>query len=144
QLPGELSLQSLEGIQSLTLDALQFGGASEPDAVHLLIDLPPVHVRDDVAGEVQHLLQRPGADVQNQRERAGHALQIPDMAHRRGQLDVAHPLAADLRAGDLDAAAVTDNALELDLLVAAAVALPVLDRTEDPLAEEAIALRLEG
>jgi hypothetical protein len=30
----------------------------------------------------------------------------------RGQLDVAHPLAADLGRGDLDAAALTDDALE--------------------------------
>jgi hypothetical protein len=42
-----------------------------------------------------------------------------------GQLDVAHALAADLRAGDLDAAALADDALEADALVLAAVALPV-------------------
>ena len=61
----------------------------------------------------------------------------------RGQVDVAHPLAADLGAGDLDAAALADDALVTDALVLAAVALPVLGRTEDALAEQAVLLRLE-
>jgi hypothetical protein len=62
----------------------------------------------------------------------------------RGQLDVAHALAADLGAGDLDAAAVADLALVADLLILAAVALPVLGRPEDALAEQAVPLRLQG
>ena len=61
-----------------------------------------------------------------------------------GQLDVAHALAAHLGAGDLDAAAVADLALVADLLVLAAVALPVLGGPEDALAEQAVALGLEG
>src|SRR6185436_12101230 len=69
--------------------------------------------------------------------------EIPDVADRAGQLDVAHPLAADLRAGDLDAALVADDALVADPLVLAAVALPVLGRTEDALVEQAILLGLE-
>src|SRR5204862_5365819 len=64
-------------------------------------------------------------------------------ADRAGQLDVAHPLAADLRARDLDAALVADDALVPDPLVLAAVALPVLRGTEDALVEEAVLLRLE-
>ena len=48
-----------------------------------------------------------------------------------------------LRAGDLDAALVADDALVPDPLVLAAVALPVLRRTEDALVEEAVLLRLE-
>ena len=63
---------------------------------------------------------------------------------RRGQLDVAHPLAADLCPGDLDAAAVADLALVADLLILAAVALPVLRRPEDSFAEQAVPLRLQG
>jgi hypothetical protein len=63
---------------------------------------------------------------------------------RRGQLDVAHALAADLRQRDFDAALVADDALVLHALVLAAQALPVLDRTEDARAEQAVALRLEG
>ena len=61
----------------------------------------------------------------------------------RGQIDVAHALAADLRARDLDAAALAHDALVADALVLAAVALPVLGRTEDALAEEPVLLGLE-
>src|SRR4029450_6919275 len=43
----------------------------------------------------------------------------------------------------LDATALADDALESDALVLAAVALPVLRRTEDLLAEEPVLLRLE-
>ena len=76
--------------------------------------------------------------------RDGRALEVPDVADRAGQLDVPHPLAADLAAGDLDAALVADDPLVPDPLVLAAVALPVLGGTEDALVEEAVLLRLEG
>jgi hypothetical protein len=56
---------------------------------------------------------------------------------------VAHALAAHLLARHLDAAALADDPLVADALVLAAVALPVLRRTEDALAEETVALRLE-
>src|SRR5262249_9362347 len=71
------------------------------------------------------------------------ALEEADVRDRRGQVDVAHPLAADLLARHLDAAALADDALVTDALVLAAVALPVLRRTEDALAEEAVPLGLE-
>src|SRR6202042_644072 len=58
-------------------------------------------------------------------------------------LDVAHPLAAHLRPGNLDAAAVADHALEADPLVLAAVALPVFGWSEDLLAEEPVTFGLE-
>ena len=61
-----------------------------------------------------------------------------------GQLDVAHALPADLGAGDLHAAAVADLALVADLLILAAVTLPVLGGAEDPLAEQAVLLRLQS
>ena len=72
------------------------------------------------------------------------ALEVPDVRDGRGQLDVAHPLTTHLGAGHLDAAALTDDALEADALVLAAVALPVPGRTEDLLAEESVLLGLEG
>src|SRR4029453_5667460 len=71
-------------------------------------------------------------------------LEEPDVGDRCGQLDVAHPLTADLGPGHLDAAGLTDDALEPDPLVLAAVALPVPGGTEDLLAEEAILLRTQG
>src|ERR687893_454847 len=62
------------------------------------------------------------------------------MDDRRGQLDVAHPLAAGGRVRDLHAAAVADHPLVLHPAVLAAGALPVLLRPEDPLAEQAVLL----
>src|SRR5437868_10819259 len=56
---------------------------------------------------------------------------------------MAHPLAADLRDGDLDAALLADDALVLHPLVLAAQALVVLGRTEDARAEQAVTLGLE-
>jgi hypothetical protein len=63
---------------------------------------------------------------------------------RHGELDVPHALAPHLGQRDLHAALVADHAAVADALELAAVALPVLDRTEDPLAEEPVPLRLEG
>jgi hypothetical protein len=65
------------------------------------------------------------------------------VADRGGELDVAHAVAAHLGARDLDAAALAHDALEADTLVLAAVALPVLGRPEDLLAEQAVLLGLE-
>src|SRR2546427_12475327 len=62
------------------------------------------------------------------------------MRHGRGELDVAHALAPDLRARHLDAALVADDPLVADPLVLPAVALPVARRTEDPLVEQAVLL----
>ena len=63
------------------------------------------------------------------------------MGNRGSQFDMTHPLPADGGLGDLDAASVADNALVTDLLVLAAVALPVLRGSEDLLAEEAVLFR---
>ena len=65
------------------------------------------------------------------------------MCHRRGELDMAHALAAHLGQGDFDTALLTDDAAVLHPLVLAAQALVVLDRAEDAGAEEAVPLRLE-
>ena len=101
-------------------------------------------IGDDIGGEVQHLLQNTGADVQQQTHAGGDALEIPDVADGGGQLDVTHALAAHLGTGDLHAAAVADLSLVADLLILAAVALPVLGGPENALAEQAVALRLQG
>src|SRR5918995_7241512 len=66
------------------------------------------------------------------------------MGNGYGELDVPHALAAHLRQGHLDAAPVADHAAIADALVLPAMALPVLDRTEDALAEQAVLLGLEG
>ncbi len=103
-----------------------------------------VDARDHVRREVNDLLEVLRRQVQQVAQPARDALEVPDVGHRGGELDVAHPLTADLGAGHLDAAALTDDALEPDPLVLAAVALPVPLRTEDLLAEESVLLGLQG
>ena len=98
---------------------------------------------DDRGGEVQDLLELLRSHVEQVADPARHALEEPDVRHGRGQVDVAHALAANLRAGDLDAAPLAHDALVADALVLTAVALPVLGRTEDALAEQAVLLGLE-
>src|SRR5262249_23458574 len=83
-----------------------------------------------------HVEERPDARRQ--------ALQEPDVRDRRREVDVAHPLAADLRLDHLDAALLADDATMAHALVLAAVALVVRRRAEDLLSEEPVALRLEG
>ena len=79
------------------------------------------------------MAMRLGSDFRNQMWATG-----------RGQLDVAHALAAHARQGDLDAALLADDALVLHALVLAAQALVVLGRAEDAGAEQAVTLGLEG
>src|SRR5262249_7777046 len=82
-----------------------------------------------------------GLHVEQGPEAGRHRLEEPDMDDGRGQLDVAHALAAHPAVRDLDAAAVADHALVLHAAVLAAGAFPVLFRPEDALAEEAVLLR---
>jgi len=144
----QLVAAALERVPLLLLGVL--GAGVVPAALSLLVERlerPPagllVDVSDDEEGEVEDALQVPGADVEEDAEARRRALEVPDVADRAGQLDVAHPLATHLGAGDLDAALVADDALVADPLVLPAVALPVLRGTEDALVEEAVLLRLE-
>src|SRR5690606_13275201 len=71
-------------------------------------------------------------------------LHEPDVGDRRGQLYMAHALAAHLLERHFDAALLAHDALVLHALVLAAQAFVVLDRAEDARAEQTVALRLEG
>ncbi len=102
-----------------------------------------VDVGDDVVGEVEDLLEVARGHVKEKAHAARDALEVPDVAHGRGELDVPHPLAANLGAGDLDAALVADDSLVAVSLVLSAVTFPVPRRTEDALAEKTVALRAE-
>ena len=64
------------------------------------------------------------------------------MGYRHNKLDMTCTLTTNLLLGDLYATTVTDNALVADALVFATSTLIVLGRTEDALAEQAIALGL--
>ncbi len=109
-------------------------------AVALLL----VHRGDQVGREVDDLLEVLRSQVEQVAQPGRDALEVPDVGDRGGQLDVAHPLTAHLGTRHLDAAALTDDALEPDPLVLAAVALPVPGGTEDLLAEQTVLLRLQG
>ena len=98
---------------------------------------------DHVGREVDDLLEILRGQIQQVAQPRRDALEVPDVGDGCGQLDVAHPLTTHLGAGDLDAAALADDALEAHALVLAAVALPVASRSEDLLAEQAVLLGLE-
>ena len=69
---------------------------------------------------------------------ARHPARIPDVSHRCGQIDVSHTLPPDRRASYFHSTAVTNDALVADLLILAAVALPVFGWPEDGLAEQTV------
>ena len=68
--------------------------------------------------------------------------EIPDMGNRHNQLDVSCTLAAHFLFGNLHAATVADYTFISNALILSAGALVVLGRTENTLAEQAVALRL--
>src|SRR5690606_29309693 len=103
-----------------------------------------LRVHHDVRLAVEDLLQLLERDVEDVADPARQRLEEPDVGDRRGQRDVAHPLAPDLGLDHLDAALLADHAAVLHALVLAAVALVVLDRPEDLGAEEPVPLWLEG
>ena len=152
---GALGLQTLEVVLEVLGDRSDVGVAVVGQDLELLVDLGLqvgqvlvttllVHEGDHVGGEVDDLLQVLRRQVKQVAQTGGNTLEVPDVGHRGGQLDVAHAVTADLGTGHLNAAALTDDALEAHALVLAAVALPVAGGTEDLLAEESVLLRLQG
>src|SRR5690606_16001494 len=109
----------------------------------VLLERGEARLGDDVALEVEHALELLQLHVEQQADAARQRLQEPDVRDRRGQLDVAHALAAHLGHGHFDAALFANDALVLHALVLAAQALVVLHRTEDARAEQAVTLGLE-
>ena len=108
-----------------------------------LVERGEARLGDDVALEVEdalHLLER---HVEEQPDTRRHRLEEPDVGDRRRQLDVAHAFAPDLGLDHLDAALLADDAAVLHALVLAAQALVILDGTENPRAEQPVALGLE-
>src|SRR5436305_13466484 len=137
-------LERGERLVAVDVDALGLGLDLVLERVHVGRALLDVDRGDDRSGEVQDLLELARSDVEEVADAARDALEEPDVRDRSSQVDVTHALTAHLLARHLDAAALADDALVADALVLAAVALPVLGRTEDALAEEAVALGLQG
>jgi hypothetical protein len=140
----QLGLDLLLALLLVDLDLLALVRQLGLDPRQVVVTAVVVDPGHHVGREVDDLLEVLGGHVEQVAEPARHALDVPDVGDGRGQLDVAHALAAHLGPGDLDAAALTDDALEADALVLAAVALPVPRRPEDLLAEQAVLLGLEG
>src|SRR5581483_10729998 len=136
-------LERGERLVAVDVDPLRLGLDLVLEGVQVGRALLDVDRRDDRRGEVQDLLELARSDVEQVPDARRDALEEPDVRDRRGEVDVTHALAAHLLPRHLDAAALADDALVADALVLAAVALPVLGRTEDALAEETVALRLE-
>src|ERR687891_655205 len=128
---GQPALERGERLVPVDEDALALGAHLVLEVGQVGRTLLDLDLGDDRGGEVEDLLELLGSDVEEVADTARHALEEPDVRDRRGEVDVAHALAAHLLARDLDAAALADDALIADALVLAAVALPVLRRTED-------------
>ena len=113
--------------------------------VEQLVDLDFLLARldDDVVRVVDDLLEITQRDVEQVAHRARQRLEEPDVRDGHGELDVTHALAPHLAQGHFDAAAIADHAAIADALVLAAMTFPVLDRTENALAEQAVLFRLE-
>ena len=140
----EALLEVGELLVAVDVDALGLGLDLVLEVVQVLRARLVVDRGDDRRREVEDLLELARSDVEQVPDAARDALEEPDVRDGRGQVDVTHALAAHLLPRHLDAAALADDALVPDALVLAAVALPVLRRTEDALAEQAVALRLQG
>jgi len=73
----------------------------------------------------------------------GQALKEPHVRHWASKFDMPHAFPANLRLRHLNAALVADHAPVLHPFVFATEALPVVHRTEDFGAEQAVPLRFE-
>ena len=93
---------------------------------------------------VDDRLQLLRGDTQQVTDLRGQRLEVPDVNNGHYQRDVAHTLTTYLLLRNLDTASVADDTLITDTLVLTAVALVVLHRTEDALAEQTVALGLVG
>ena len=99
-------------------------------------------LNDDIALIVNHHIEFFCRQTEQITNLVRQRLEIPYMSHGHNQLDVSHTLTAYLLFCNFNTATVADNAFVANALVLAAVALIVLNRTENALAEQAISLRL--
>ena len=141
--PREPVVERGESLVAVEVDPLALAGDLVLEVGEILLPLLAIDLRDDRGREVQDLLELARGDVEQVADAARDALEEPDVRDGSGEVDVTHALAAHLLPRDLDAAALADDALVADALVLAAVALPVLRRAEDALAEETVTLGLE-
>ncbi len=70
-----------------------------------------------IIDEVYDLLELFELEVEYEPYTAGHAAEVPYVRDGRGELDMTHALAADLRRRDFDAALIADDTLSLSFRV---------------------------
>src|SRR6266571_6987144 len=75
------------------------------------------------------------AQSENISDFGGRRPEIPDMNDRHGKRNMTHPFTPDAFLGDLNTAAIADNALVTNAFILPAVALPIPHRTENLLTE---------
>ena len=109
-----------------------------------LLERRQARLDDDVVLEVENALEILQRHVEHEADARRQRLQEPDVGDGRGELDMAHAVAAHLLHRHFDAAFFADDALVLHALVLAAQAFVVLHRAEDAGAEQPVPLRLEG
>ncbi len=92
-------------------------------------------IDDDVVRVVDDFFEITQRKVDEVSHRRRQRLEEPYVRDGNGEFDVTHALATNAAQGDFDAATVADHAAIAYALVLAAMAFPVLYRTEDALAE---------
>ena len=109
-----------------------------------LLEIGGAGVKHDVGIEIEHLFKIYHGHVEERTDLGGQGLQKPDMRDRRGQLDMAHALAAHRGGDDFNPALFADDAAVLHAFIFTAVTFVVLHRPENFGAEKAVAFGLEG
>ena len=136
---------------AITFDQLQFFAEFGFEVGQVGLTTLRINPRHEVGGEVDHFFELFGLQFLfgfSAHEEIGQpgtgATEVPNVHDRGGQFDVAHALAPDLGPSDFNATTLAGDAAKTNALVFAAIALPVLLRTENLLAEEAVLFRTEG
>ena len=101
-------------------------------------------IDDNILLIVYYSLQLLGRNTKNSGNLVRSRLEVPDVGNRNSQGNMSHPLPSYLLLGNFHTAPVADDSTITDSLVLAAIAFVVLGRTENLLAEKAVALRLVG
>ena len=111
-------------------------------ALAVLLSCQNTWLNDHVTLVVNDGIELLGRHTQQIANLVGQTAEVPDVCHRHHQLNMTSALTTNFLLGHLDTTTITNDAFIADALVFSAGTLIVLGRTEDALAEQAVALRL--
>ena len=100
-------------------------------------------IEHDVLFVINDIVEGLGVKIQNRTEHTRLVLHKPNVSERDGEFDMTHTFTTHLGMGNFHTATVANDALKTDTLVLTAVTFPVLHRSENAFAEQAITFRLE-